>query len=56
MSSNAAELEKELKAFGVPALGAPAIEKALKTALRRGGSLSELFFEDTAATRDRCAG
>jgi TldD protein len=51
MSSNATELDRELKAFGIPALGAAAVEKVLRTALRHGGSLSELFFEDTSATR-----
>src|SRR5579885_59107 len=51
MSSNATELDRELQAFGVPSLSATAVEKVLKTALRRGGSLSELFFEDTASTR-----
>src|SRR3954471_12702887 len=51
MSSNAAELDKELRSFGVAQLTAAAIEKALRASLRRGGSLSELFFEDTIATR-----
>src|SRR5262249_32819223 len=51
MSSNATELDRELKSFGIPSLGAPAIEKVLKAALKRGGSLSELFFEDTQSTR-----
>src|SRR6185295_4252785 len=51
MSSNAAELEKEVRSFGVAQLTAAAVEKTLRTSLRHGGSLSELFFEDTIATR-----
>src|SRR4051812_47992881 len=46
MSSN---LASELKGFGLPE--ALPVEKVLATALRRGGSLAELFFEDTESSR-----
>ncbi len=42
------DLKVELKKFGIPELD---LEPVLKTALRNGGDLSELFFEDSASTR-----
>jgi TldD protein len=51
MSSNRAELDKELKAFGVTSLTGKAVEAVLEAALGNGGDLAELFFEDTASTR-----
>lgn len=41
-------LEAELRSFGLHDLD---VEKVLRRALRNGGSLSELFFEETSATR-----
>ncbi len=42
-------MKSELKTFGIdPSLD---IEAVLRTALRRGGVLAELFFEETASTR-----
>lgn len=42
------KLDAALKKFGIPGLD---VEKVLKTALKKGGALSELFFEETATTR-----
>jgi TldD protein len=41
-------LKKEQADFGIESLD---IEQVLETALRRGGALAELFFEETASTR-----
>jgi TldD protein len=41
-------LNHEIEEFGIPAFDA---DKVLNAALRRGGALAELFFEETAATR-----
>lgn len=43
-----AAIARELVAFG---LGSVNLEKVLRAALRRGGALAELFFEDTDSTR-----
>ena len=42
------ELNKELSEFGLSALD---LEAIFKIALRKGGALAELFFEETIATR-----
>ncbi|HUP57712.1 MAG TPA: TldD/PmbA family protein [Bdellovibrionota bacterium] len=44
-------LDTELKAFGISQLDSKSVGSALRTALKNGGSLAELFFEDTASTR-----
>jgi TldD protein len=42
------DLQRELSKLGC---GASDLEAVFKTALKKGGALAELFFEDTAATR-----
>lgn len=44
-------MNPELKKLGLESLSGEVVEKALRTALRNGGALSELFFEETASTR-----
>lgn len=44
-------LSDELKRFGAQGVSQAAVERALEVALARGGSLAELFFEETASTR-----
>lgn len=44
-------LEKTLNEWGLGADAMPDVSKVLKLALRNGGSMSELFFEETRSTR-----
>ncbi len=44
-------LNDALRDFGLANLGHEAVERALQTALRRGGALAELFFEESLSTR-----
>src|SRR4051812_39013275 len=41
-------MKSQLLEFGIGSLD---VEKVLRTALRRGGALAELFFEESSATR-----
>jgi TldD protein len=51
MSLSENPVNDELTAFGLEHAQDFDLEKVLRTALRKGGALSELFFEQTASTR-----